>query len=352
MAADQLVLTPDKFVIQGVDPDVASLSTRKTVSYWSDAWRRFRKNPVAVVSFIVLILMGIMCVIGPNIRGYDYITMNLMSANEGPSSQYWFGTDALGRDLFSRIWVGARVSIIVAICCSIIQMVVGCIYGGIMAYFGGIVDEVMMRILEIINSVPSLLITLIIMMVLGNSMWALLLAMCITSWVGTARQMRGLIKQLRETDYVAASECLGTKPMRIILRHLIPNTISILLLELFMSIPQYIFTEASLSFLGMGLKTPNISLGTLIADAQAVIQLYPYELFFPAAILVLIVLAFNLFGDGLRDALDPQDALLARCRGGRRDDGEDSGYATGHARQRAGARQPRRPGGRAPARGA
>ncbi len=306
MAADQMVLTPDKFVVQGADPEAASLSTRKAVSYWSDVWRRFRKNPVAMAALVVLVLLMVLVVVGPSIRGLDYVTMNLLDANDSPSSTYWFGTDSLGRDLFSRIWVGARVSIAVALCCSIIQMVVGCIYGGIMAYFGGMVDEVMMRILEVINSVPSLLITLILMMVLGNSVWALLLAMCITSWVGTARQMRGLIKQLRETDYVAAAECLGAKPMRIIMKHLIPNTLSILLLDLFMSIPQYIFTEASLSFLGLGLQTPNISLGTLIANAQAVIQIYPYQLFFPALILVLIVLAFNLFGDGLRDALDPR----------------------------------------------
>lgn len=300
------VLPADAFEVIGVADAAASEGLRPTISYWSDAWRRFRKNPVAMVALGVLAFFAVMVVVGPYIRGVDYMAKNSLYLNAEPDAQFWFGADALGRDLFSRVWVGARVSLVVAICCALIQMVVGSIYGGVMAYFGGMVDEVMMRVIEIVNSVPNLLIMLLVMMVLGNSMWALLVAMCITSWVGTARQMRGIIKQLRETDYVAAARCLGMSPLSIIVRHLIPNTLSILLLDLFMSIPTYIFSEASLSFLGLGLKAPAISLGTLISDAQAVIELYPFELLFPSLVLCLIVLAFNLFGDGLRDALDPR----------------------------------------------
>lgn len=300
------VLPAEAFRVTGVEQGSTAEGLRPVVSYWSDAWRRFRKNPVAMVSLAVLVFFAVMVVIGPHVRGLDYMSKNTEYINAEPSAQFWFGADALGRDLFSRVWVGARVSLVVAIACSLIQMVVGSLYGGVMAYFGGVVDEAMMRVIEIVNSIPNLLVMLLVMMVLGNSMWALLVAMCVTSWVGTARQMRGIIKQLRETDYVAAARCLGMSPLAIIVRHLIPNTLSILLLDLFMSIPSYIFSEASLSFLGLGLKTPAISLGTLISDAQAVMELYPFELFYPSLVLCLIVLAFNLFGDGLRDALDPR----------------------------------------------
>lgn len=279
---------------------------RPPVSYWGDAWRRFKGNPVAVVSLAALVFFLVMVVIGPSIGGFDLYATDSSALNAEPDAIHWFGTDALGRDLFARVWAGARVSLVVALACTAVQMVVGSLCGAAMAYFGGIVDESLMRVIEIVSSVPDLLVMLLVMMVAGNDMGALLLAMCVTSWMDTSRQVRGVIKQLRESEYVAAAECLGVSPWKIIARHLLPNTISIILLDLFMSIPGYIFSEASLSFLGMGLKAPAISLGTLVSDGQAVIEIFPHELFFPALVLCLIVLAFNLFGDCLRDALDPK----------------------------------------------
>ncbi len=284
----------------------SDLIVRPTISYWQDAWRRLKKNPIAMLALGLLAASIIMCIIGPLLRNLDYITINGKEKNLAPTAKYWFGTDNLGRDLFSKVWVGARASLIVAIVCTGIQLVIGCTYGGMMAYFGGWVDEVMMRIIEIATSVPSLLITLLIMMVLGNSMGALLVAMCITAWCGTARQVRGMIMQLRESEYVMAAEALGAKPARVIAQHLLPNTLSILILSTAVSIPNYIFTEASLSFLGMGLKAPSISLGVLISDGQAMLDIYPHQVFFPSLVLCIIVLAFNLLGDGLRDALDPR----------------------------------------------
>lgn len=285
------------------DSDVIN---RPTVTYWQDAWRRLKKNPIAMCSLVMLVLCTIMVIIGPYVRGLDFVSINATEKNIPPNSTYWFGTDSLGRDLFSRVWLGARASIIVALVCTGIQIVIGCAYGGIMAYFGGMVDDIMMRIVEIITSMPSLLITMLVMMVLGNSLFALLVAMCITSWCGTARQMRGQIMQLRESEYIMAAETLGAKPSRIIIKHLIPNTLSILILNVASSIPNYIFTEAGLSFLGLGLQAPNTSLGVLISTGQTKMDIYPYQLFYPALILCVIVLAFNLLGDGLRDALDPR----------------------------------------------
>jgi oligopeptide transport system permease protein len=300
------MLTPDKFKVVGYTEEEANRIDRPTISYWQDAWRRLRKNPVAMTSLVVLIILIIMCIIGPYLRGYDYITMNIPDKNLGSSSKYWFGTDSLGRDMFSRVWVGARASLLIAIVATVLKLVVGTIYGAAMAHFGGWVDELLMRIIEVINSLPSLLITILIMMILGNNLFALLVALSVTAWCSTARQTRGMIKQLKESEYVYAAEVLGASTMRIIIRHYVPNMLSILILEASVAIPQFIFTEAGLSFLGIGLKSPSISLGVLISLGQQTMDFYPSQLLYPCVVLCVIVMAFNLLGDGLRNALDPR----------------------------------------------
>ncbi|MFQ9012355.1 MAG: ABC transporter permease [Lacrimispora saccharolytica] len=299
-------LTPDKFKIIGFSQEDANRIDRPTISYWQDAWRRLKKNPVAMASMIVLGLLVIMVIVGPVMRGYDYETMNVAEKNLGPSSKYWFGTDNLGRDLFSRIWVGARASLIIALVATALKLVFGTVYGALMAHFGGWVDEILMRIIEVLNSIPSMLLTILIMLVLGNNLFSLLVALSITAWCNTARQVRGMIKQLRESEYVYAAEVLGAKPVRIIVKHYIPNMLGILILDTATAIPSFIFTEAGLSFLGIGLQAPEISLGVLISMGQQNMDFYPFQLFFPCLILCVIVMAFNLLGDGLRDALDPR----------------------------------------------
>ena len=299
-------LSPEKFKISGYKEEEANRIDRPTISYWQDAWRRLRKNPVAVASMIALVLLIIMVIAGPLIRGYDYTSMNVAEKNIGPCAQYWFGTDNLGRDLFSRVWAGARASLIIALVATALKLVFGTVYGALMAHFGGWVDEILMRIIEVINSIPSLLLTILIMMVLGNNLFALLVALSVTAWCNTARQVRGMIKQLRESEYVYAAEVLGAKPVRIITKHYVPNMLGILILDTATAIPTFIFTEAGLSFLGIGLQAPAISLGVLISMGQQNMDFYPYQLFFPCLILCVIVMAFNLLGDGLRDALDPR----------------------------------------------
>lgn len=297
---------PEDFQVVGYTLEEANRIDRPTISYWQDAWRRLRKNPVAMASLVVLVILIIMCIIGPYIRGYDFITKNVKMKNRGCSAEYWFGTDYLGRDLFSRVWMGARASIIIALVATALKLVVGTIYGAIMAHFGGWVDDLMMRIIEVINSLPSLLITILIMMILGNNLFALLVALSITAWCSTARQVRGMIKQLKETEYVYAAEVLGASPMRIISKHYVTNMLGILILNASTAIPGFIFTEAGLSFLGIGLTAPEISLGVLISLGQQTIDFYPTQLLFPCLLLCIIVMAFNLLGDGLRDALDPK----------------------------------------------
>lgn len=299
-------LSPEKFKIIGYKEEEANRIDRPTISYWQDAWRRLRKNPVAVASMIALVLLIIMVIAGPLIRGYDYTSMNVAEKNIGPCAQYWFGTDNLGRDLFSRVWAGARASLIIALVATALKLVFGTVYGALMAHFGGWVDEILMRIIEVINSIPSLLLTILIMMVLGNNLFALLVALSVTAWCNTARQVRGMIKQLRESEYVYAAEVLGAKPVRIITKHYVPNMLGILIMDTATAIPTFIFTEAGLSFLGIGLQAPAISLGVLISMGQQNMDFYPYQLFFPCLILCVIVMAFNLLGDGLRDALDPR----------------------------------------------
>lgn len=306
MATEKRILTEAEAARVDLNRFDAEKINRPTITFWQGAWRRLRQNPIAIIAMVLLAVLVFFMLFGAAVSNREYILINAKAKNIEPGAEYWFGTDAMGRDLFSRVWLGARLSLIVALVCSFIQIVVGCAYGGIMAYCGGVVDMVMMRIVEVITSFPSLLVTLLVMMVVGKNVPGLLISMCITSWCGTARQMRGQLMQLRESEYVQAAQMIGASPARIIIKHLLPNTISILILNLCSSIPSYIFTEASLSFLGMGLSGDVISLGVLISEGRARLSFNPYQLFCPALVLCLAVLAFNMLGDALRDALDPR----------------------------------------------
>ncbi|MBS6500729.1 MAG: ABC transporter permease [Clostridium sp.] len=284
----------------------SDLVVRPNISYWQDAWRRLKKNPVAMGALCILFVIISMAIFMPIIRNLDYQTVVTEKKNLSPSSEFWWGTDAMGRDLFTRVWIGTRISISVALIATVIDIVVGCLYGGIAAYLGGIVDEIMMRIVEVLNSIPYLIITLLILVVLGNGYFQLMLALCLTAWTSTARMIRGQILQLRESEYVLAAEALGASPMRIILKHLLPNTIGLIILDVASTIPSVIVSETILSFLGLGLNIPAFSLGSLLSAGQQAMAFYPYQLLFPTIILCLLILSFNVLGDGLRDALDPK----------------------------------------------
>lgn len=296
----------DDFEVIGCENADSDVINRPNISYFQDAWRRLKKNPVAMTSLVVLILLVIMVIVGPYINGKEFIIMNSGIGDLPPSSEHWFGTDRMGRDLFSRVWFAGRISIAIGVVATIIQVFIGSLYGGVMAYFGGWVDEVMMRVIEVITSIPELLLIIIMTMVLGNGYIQLTIALTVTSWAGTARLIRGQLMQLRESEYVLAAQVLGASPKRVIVKHFIPNTIGVLILNIASSIPSYIFAEAGLSFLGIGLQPPNTSWGSLIAYGRDVMAFYPTQLLFPSLALCITVLAFNLLGDGLRDALDPR----------------------------------------------
>lgn len=375
------------------------IQDRKSVSYWKDAWRRLRRNKVAMVAMVIVILIALFAFVGPMIVPYGYdeqirgannlhpwhysledrMAQDPDAAVEAARAEaeaagkeftrrdeamlraqiksgggeelkprlfgytdeelqrkadgefvfpHVFGCDMHGRDIMVRTMIGARVSMIVGICCALIVLVIGAIYGSISGYCGGKVDAVMQRIVEIIYSVPEVLIILLLgatlkpiledfqnsgdgplqnlVTILGPNLIAIFIAFGLLYWVTMSRIIRGQILQLKQQEYVTAARALGAKGGRIIRRHLLPNCVGQIVTTTFLQIPSAIFTESFLSFLGMGVSAPMTSLGSMCSDGLSGLQTYPYRLFIPAAILSVLILCLNLFGDGLRDALDPR----------------------------------------------
>jgi dipeptide transport system permease protein len=298
----------DRDLFQPVDNQKsADLIVRPSMTYWQDAWRRLKKNKFAMVSLIIIVLLIVMAIIGPMIRPFSFSDQNFTDANKSPSLLHWFGTDDLGRDLFVRVWYGARYSLFIAIMAAFLDLVIGVIYGGISGFRGGRTDNVMMRIVEVLYAIPYLLVVIMLMVVMEQGLFTIIVALGALGWMNMARLVRGQILQLKEQEYVLAAKALGATNNRLLFKHLVPNTLGIIIVNITFTIPSAIFTEAFLSFLGLGVPVPKASWGTLASDALgSLIQGHVYQLFFPAFMISLTMLAFNLFGDGLRDALDPK----------------------------------------------
>ncbi len=297
-------------------------------SYFQDALRRLKENKVAMVSLGFLIIVCIFAFIGPFFVKGDYTTQYRGDENLFPCLRYPFGTDKLGRDLMVRTMYGTRVSLIVGIFASLIVLVIGTAYGAISGYFGGKVDAVMMRFLDLIYSIPDVLVVILLSIgisqplksfvnsstsdvakkigVLGPALISIFIAFGLLYWVGMARIIRGQVLMLKKQEFVTAVEALGGSKKRIIRRHLFPNCIGQVIVMTAMQIPSAIFLESFLSFLGIGVSAPMTSLGALAADALGGIYSYAYRLIIPSLLLSLMILSLNLFADGLRDALDPR----------------------------------------------
>ena len=259
-AAEWEDIPAEKFQIIGTDDFSGDIIARPKVGYWADAWRRLRENKIALVALFILLLMIVMVIVGPYISGYAFEEIDTEAINQTPNAEHWFGTDSLGRDLFSRVWQAGRVSLAIGVVGAVVASGGGCIYGGSASYCGGIVDDIMMRIVEVLLSIPYLIIVILISVVTDSkSIGTMMLALTLTGWCGIARD-----------------------------------------------IPGYIFAEAFLSYIGLGIQPPDTSWGALASAAQQNFMFYPYQLFFPSLMIALTMLSFTLLGDGLRDALDPK----------------------------------------------
>ncbi|WP_199425848.1 ABC transporter permease [Thermaerobacillus caldiproteolyticus] len=284
---------------------------RPSLSFWKGVLINIVKNKLAMLGFSLLLVIVLMSIIGPHLVPYNYSDQNLMNSNKPPSSKHWFGTDDLGRDMWSRTWYGARISLTIGFVAAFIDLVMGILVGGVSGYMAGRgklgdrIDSILMRIVEILYGIPYLLVVILLMVIMEPGLWTIIAALSITGWVGMARIIRGQILQLKQQEYVMAAQKLGTSHAKIIFRHLLPNTLGIIIVNLTFTIPQAIFAESFLSFLGLGVQAPFASWGTMANDALGVILSGQWwRLFFPGFMISLTMFAFNAFGDGLQDALD------------------------------------------------
>jgi oligopeptide transport system permease protein len=254
----------------------------------------------------ILSLLFFFALFGPLLSSYSYSDIQLDLKNSPPSFQFWFGSDELGRDMFTRIWWGARISLFVGITAATIDMIVGVLWGSIAAYAGGKIEELMMRICDILHTIPYMLVVILLTVIRGAGLTTILIAMTLTGWINMARICRSQILQLKQNDYVTAARAIGASPTRILFRHLLPNAMGPIIAAMTLTIPTAIFTEAFLSFLGLGIQAPAASWGVMLNDGLGAMRYYPWRLFFPALMITLTMLSFNLLGNGLRDSLDPR----------------------------------------------
>lgn len=270
-------------------------------------WRKMKKNRLALWGMAIVAVMTVLAVVGPWLSPYTYDAQNFAMANAWPSREHWFGTDSLGRDLFVRVLYGARISLSIGLVASLINVCIGVLYGGVAGLVGGRTERIMMHIVDVLYSIPMLLYVILLMVVFRPGLLNIYLALGISYWLNMARIVRGQILSLKQQDYVLAARSCGASTWQILRRHMIPNCVGPIIVTLTLSIPDAIFTEAFLSFIGLGVSAPMASWGVLASEGINSMRSFPFQLFFPAAALSLTMLGFMFLGDGLRDALDPQN---------------------------------------------
>lgn len=328
LAAQDYDFQADDFEPASETEKESFIEMKKSTSYWQDAWRRLKMNKVAMVSLYVIIALVIFAFIGPMFSEFHYTDQIRGSANLAPSFEHPFGTDNHGRDIMVRTMFGARVSMIIGVVASLIVLLIGATYGAISGYVGGKVDDLMMRFAELVYSIPDVLVVLLLttilkvplqnifnqsnlpfvkgLALLGPSLVAIFIAFGLLYWVSMARIIRGQVLMLKEQEFVTAAKALGASGGRVIKHHLLPNCIGQIIVTTSLQIPAAIFLESFLSFLGLGVSAPMTSLGSLASDALSGMYSYTYRLIIPSVLLSVMILSLNLFGDGLRDALDPR----------------------------------------------
>lgn len=273
-------------------------------TFLQDTWRRFCSNKLAILGLVVLVIMILLAIFVPMFSKYTYDGQDLANTNALPSAVHLLGTDKLGRDILVRVCSGMRVTLAIGFTSAAINLCIGIVYGGCAGYFGGRVDMTMMRIVDIIDSVPSLLYTIMILMVFGNSVFSMMLAISLTSWITMARQVRAQVMSLKEMEFAMAAKVIGCSDLRILLKHLVINALGPIIVCLTMMIPSAIFTESSLSFIGIGIQPPACSLGSLANEARQLINTQPLQVVWPVITIALITLSLNFIGDGVGEALE------------------------------------------------
>jgi oligopeptide transport system permease protein len=335
MSNQQQNISKELFQPAQIDPNKSERIEKPSLTYWQDAWIRLRKNKAAIVGIFMLLLIVILSLFGPMMNQWGIDDQNLSRAKmppkvpvlenvswlnldgidangvdvyeqKGVEEYFWFGTDGLGRDLWTRTWEGTRISLYIALVAAAIDMLIGVAYGGISAYYGGRVDNIMQRIVEVLVGIPNLIIVILMILVLEPGLTSIIIALTVTGWIGMSRIVRGQVLKLKGQEFVLASRTLGSSDSRILSKHLIPNVAGVIIINTMFTIPSAIFFEAFLSFIGLGLQPPLASLGVLIEDGYKSIQIFPHIMIFPAIVISILMVAFNLVADGLRDALDPK----------------------------------------------
>lgn len=339
--ADKYVPADEDFVFIGDDVDISIDSNYSALGYWHEAFLRFVNKKSAMIGLLFIALITVFAIVGPGMNEYTYSVQNLSEKNLAPRIPlieysglfdgsevmrttsgfkkvngyfekqlgdvfYWFGSDNFGRDIWTRTWSGARVSLIIAVAAAVIDMLIGLTYGLISGYFGGAVDIVMQRFLEICNGIPRLVIVTLLLLVLKPGMVTIVIALMLTEWMSMSRIARAEMLKLKEREFVLASRTLGAGSMHIIFSEILPNIIGPVITQVMFSIPTAIFTEAFLSFVGLGIPVPQCSLGSLISEGFNSFTTHPYQIIPPIVVMALLMLSFNLVADGLREALDPK----------------------------------------------
>ncbi|MDQ0215663.1 oligopeptide transport system permease protein [Oikeobacillus pervagus] len=328
-------ITKDLFQPVKLREEDAEIIERPSLNFWQDAWIRLKENKGAIAGLILIIFILFMAIAGPSMNKHTYKDQNIAHAKLPPKiplleniewlpfdgkdkdgfdmyeakdvkEYYWFGTDDLGRDLWTRTWYGTRISIYIGMLAAIIDFLIGVAYGGISGFYGGRVDNVMQRIIEILIGIPHLIVVILFILVFEPGIFSITMAMVITGWVNMARIVRGQFLKLKHQEFVLASRTLGASNNKLIWKHLMPNVMGPIIITTMFTIPSAIFTEAFLSFIGLGIRPPEASLGSLVNDGFKSLQTYPHMLIVPAIIISLLILSFNLVADGLRDAFDPK----------------------------------------------
>ncbi|MDO4225896.1 oligopeptide ABC transporter permease OppC [Neisseria sp.] len=278
-------------------------------SLWQDAWRRFRRNRAALASGLILLAVCAFVVFAPMLApfAYDHTDWGAMQTAPSFENKHYFGTDSLGRDLLARVAVGGRISLMVGAAGALVAVVIGVAYGAVSGFFGGKTDMLMMRFLEILNAFPFMFFVILLVTFFGRNLGFIFVAIGMVSWLDVARIVRGQTLSLKRKEFIEAAHVGGVSDTRIVFRHIVPNVLGVVVVYASLLVPGMILFESFLSFLGLGVQEPMTSWGAMLQDGANTMQVAPWQLFVPAAFLVVTLFCFNFIGDGLRDALDPKD---------------------------------------------